>query len=201
MSRRLFLPSLSLCLSLVAASAFAEEPAATKLTWRSQRVRTIGYFGKQLTRLLEAFPQDKLSWRPAEGTKSGAELFMHIATAAGFHVGMLSGQKPDFKSAMEKMKLTDKAAITEAVQKALESIVEATKSLDASGRAEVVKAPWGPVTKGGVLDMMLMHMVEHKAQLAIYARMNGIVPPWVPEQEKMFKKMMKKMMKAKEEAK
>jgi hypothetical protein len=48
---------------------------------------------KKIVTLAEAFPQAKLSWRPAPGIKSASEVFMHIA-AANFLIPKSLGVNP-----------------------------------------------------------------------------------------------------------
>ena len=40
------------------------------------------------------------------------------------------------------------------------------------------------MSKRAVLGMLLSHMTEHFGQLTAYARVNGIVPPWILEAKK-----------------
>src|SRR5690349_3411477 len=66
----------------------------------------------KLTRLAEAVPADKYSWRPADDTRSFAEVMLHVS-AANYNLYKLVGTQPptgiDLKN-LEKS-TTDKAKV------------------------------------------------------------------------------------------
>jgi len=45
----------------------------------------------------------------------------------------------------------------------------------------------GKNTERGILLFMMRHMAEHLGQVIVYARVNGVVPPWTEEQQRQMK--------------
>src|SRR5215471_9973180 len=58
------------------------------------------HVSKQLVALAEAFPAEKLAWRPAPGVRSASEVFMHIAIT---NFGLLSFTGPKVKLSRPKL--------------------------------------------------------------------------------------------------
>lgn len=138
----------------------------------------------KLLELAEATPQEKYTWRPAEGVRSQGEVFMHVA-GANYGIPSYWGVTPPegFKFGGYEQSLTDKADI-EANLKA--SFAHMKKSLEDADEATLAKE----VTLFGSLKMsvlgaymlLLSHAHEHLGQSIAYARSNAIVPPWTARQ-------------------
>src|SRR5947209_11930833 len=71
--------------------------------FRAEFLEGIAYYEQRYTRLAEAMPAEKYTWRPAEGVRSVGEVFTHIA-GANYGVARALGTTPsaglDFKSIM-----------------------------------------------------------------------------------------------------
>ena len=52
----------------------------------------------RITSLADAIPEDKYSWRPAEGVRSTGEVIAHIISASYFIPSMMGGEKPTLRS-------------------------------------------------------------------------------------------------------
>lgn len=137
------------------------------------------------TRLAEAIPAEKYTWRPAADVRSVAEVFLHVA-AANYNLPKLIGTPVptgiDVKS-LEKS-TTDKA-----------KVVSTLKDSFAHLKAAIVKMPdadleksldWfgGKNTQRGILLFMTRHMAEHLGQSIAYARSVGVTPPWTEDQQR-----------------
>ncbi len=48
--------------------------------FRAEFLEEIAYYEQRYTRLAEAMPAEKYTWRPAEGVRSVGEVFTHITT-------------------------------------------------------------------------------------------------------------------------
>jgi uncharacterized damage-inducible protein DinB len=131
---------------------------------------------KKIVSLAEAIPEDKYTWRPAEGVRSISEVFMHISGAnymipAGLGVKPPSGLTQD----MEK-KVTVKSEVIEHLKKSfdhartvLAGVEDLSKPTKLFGRDN---------TYGGVAIIIVTHLHEHLGQAIAYARMNKVTPPW-----------------------
>jgi uncharacterized damage-inducible protein DinB len=139
----------------------------------------------KFTRLAEATPAEKYTWRPAADVRSVAEVFLHIA-AANYNLPKLIGTPPptgiDIKS-LEKS-TTDKA-----------KVVSTLKDSFAHLKAAIVKMPdadldksldWfgGKNTERGILLFITRHMAEHLGQSIAYARSVGVTPPWTEDSQR-----------------
>jgi len=139
----------------------------------------------KLTRLAEAIPADKYSWRPTADTRSFAEVMLHIS-AANYNLYKLVGTQPpagiDLKN-LEKS-TTDKAKIVATLK---DSFAHAKQAIKAVPDADLDKSmDWfgGKNTERGVLLFIVRHTAEHLGQSIAYARMIGVVPPWTEDARK-----------------
>jgi uncharacterized damage-inducible protein DinB len=139
----------------------------------------------KFTRLAEAIPAEKYSWRPAADVRSTGEVFLHVS-AANYNLPKLIGTPPPAgidvknleKSATDKVKIVSTlkdsfAHLKAAIVKMPDADLE--KSLDWFG---------GKNTERGILLFMTRHMAEHLGQSIAYARSVGMVPPWTEDQQR-----------------
>src|SRR6478672_19954 len=106
----------------------------------------------KLTRLAEAIPAEKYTWRPADDTRSVAEVMLHIS-AANYNLYKLVGTPPpsnvDVKN-LEKS-TTDKAKVIATLK---DSFAHAKQAIKAMNDADLEKSmDWfgGKNTQRGVL--------------------------------------------------
>jgi uncharacterized damage-inducible protein DinB len=160
-----------------------------------------GYSSKDLARsfqtvrantiqIAEEIPEDKYSFRPAEGTRTVAETLAHLATATEwpqavhgarhnavtFELFMAGMQKSGAAAAA----LTTKGAILGALRSGGEQLVKFLEEFPEEALAERVQYPAGmqPPDKSR-FEMLLgvkEHEMHHRAQLMTIERMLGITP-------------------------
>ena len=135
--------------------------------------------------LAKAVPEDKYSWKPAEGVRSFRQVFLHIAGGNKLLLAVAT-ESPD-GAALQKLmdeqtKSEASAATKEQVIAALtESFTAIHAAIDRARPATLTRPVnfFGtPATTNAVLINLETHMAEHLGQAIAYARMNGIVPPW-----------------------
>jgi uncharacterized damage-inducible protein DinB len=138
--------------------------------------------------LAEEFGDGQYAWRPSEGVRSGAEVFMHVA-AINYFFPSAAGIDPPEATGLD---LSDPATTFPAYEASastkdsvlvqlrasfqhLRTAIESTRDRDLDQEVEVFGQPltlrllW--IGHGG-------HLHEHLGQLIAYARVNGVVPPW-----------------------
>lgn len=181
--RRAFLASAAALLATVALSSPAqaqdiskEDAAAMKASFLADLEGLKGKF----VQLGNAFPDDKMSWRPMEGVRSVAEVLALVASEFNGFVPSGIGGKPLL--AREEMqalsKSTNKAELIAAINKTFDH----TKAQFAAADPATLtgkRALMGQ--QRGLNDIALMiggDLHEHLGQLIAYARMNKVVPPW-----------------------
>ena len=179
MSKRNLTALLGLVIANVALGAGAPAASPKPTGVKAEILASISDAESKLNQLAEAIPEEKYTWRPMEGVRSPAEVFMHVA-AANYGIPSFWGVKPpegfDFKT-YEKS-LSKKADIQKAMAA---SFVHVKDALMAVSNADLVK-PFDffgrkTTVRGGYI-FVASHCHEHLGQMIAYARMNGVVPPW-----------------------
>lgn len=153
--------------------------------YRSEVLAEVIIQEDKFTRLAEAIPAEKYTWRPAPDVRSFAEVFLHVS-AANFNLYKLVGTPPpaglDLKN-IEKS-TTDKAKVIATLK---DSFAHARKAITAMPDADLDKSmDWfgGKNTERGILLFIVRHAAEHLGQSIAYARFVGIVPPWTEDMKK-----------------
>ena|SRR6202049_1276173 len=153
--------------------------------YRSEVLAEVIVQEDKFTRLAEAIPADKYTWRPAPDVRSFSEVFLHVS-AANFNLYKLVGTPPptgfDLKG-LEKS-TTDKAKVIATLK---DSFAHAKKAITAMPDADLEKSlDWfgGKNTQRGILLFIVRHAAEHLGQSIAYARVVGIIPPWTEDTQK-----------------
>src|SRR5882724_3060878 len=153
--------------------------------YRSEVLAEVIVQEDKFTRLAEAIPADKYTWRPAPDVRSFAEVFLHVS-AANYNIYTLIGAKVpeglDVRG-LEKS-TTDKAKIVATLK---DSFAHAKAAIKAMPDADLEKSlDWfgGKNTERGVLLFVVRHAAEHLGQSIAYARMAGVTPPWTEDAQK-----------------
>ena len=153
--------------------------------YRSEVMAEVLVQEDKFSRLADAIPADKYSWRPSPDVRSFAEVFLHVS-AANFNLYKLVGTPPpagfDVKG-FEKS-TTDKAKVIATLK---DSFVHAKKAITAMSDADLEKSmDWfgGKNTERGILLFIVRHGSEHLGQSIAYARFMGIIPPWTEDMQK-----------------
>lgn len=153
--------------------------------YRSEVLSEVIVQGDKFVRLAESIPADKYTWRPAEGVRSFAEVFLHVASANYGLYGMVGAAPAEgvITKGLEKS-TTDKAKIVATLK---DSFAYARKAITAMPDANLEKSlDWfgGKNTQRGILLFIVRHGSEHLGQSIAYARVAGIVPPWTEDAQK-----------------
>ena len=136
------------------------------------------HVSKQLVDLAEATPEDKFSWRPAPGVRSTSEVYMHIADANFYLLGITGPKMPaDLKEDMEKT-VTAKADVIAWLKRSLDAVKTAHLAVTPKDLERKVHIDDRDATVDGMYLRIIVHANEHMGQLIAYARMTGVVPPW-----------------------
>ena len=153
--------------------------------YRSEVLAEVMIQEDKFTRLAEAIPADKYTWRPAPDVRSFAEVFLHVSTA-NYNLYKLVGTPAptgiDIKG-LEKS-TTDKAKVIVTMK---DSFAHAKKAITVMPDTDLEKSmDWfgGKNTERGVLLFIVRHTAEHLGQSIAYARVVGIVPPWTEDMQK-----------------
>jgi uncharacterized damage-inducible protein DinB len=197
----------AICLVLAAATAFRcaaqvnpyKEGTPGVSGYRSEVLAEVLIQEDKFTRLAEAIPAEKYTWRPSADVRSFAEVFLHVA-AANFNLYKLVGTPPPagFEVKGFEKSTTDKAKVIAILK---DSFAHARKAITAMPDADLDKSmDWfgGKNTERGILLFIVRHGAEHLGQAIAYARFVGVVPPWTEDTQKKAEKAEKKDAPAKE---
>jgi uncharacterized damage-inducible protein DinB len=150
--------------------------------YRSEVLAEVTIQEDKFSRLAEAIPADKYTWRPAPDVRSFAEVFMHVA-AANFNLYKLVGTPPPTGFTVKDFEKStaDKAKVIATLK---DSFAHAKKAITAMSDTDLEKGlDWfgGKNTERGILLFIVRHAAEHLGQSIAYARFVGIVPPWTED--------------------
>ena len=183
----LLLAALALVSTAGTTQTFAQAPSSADKTasygFRQEAVNELKAAQREVVSLAQAMPQEKYTWRPAEGVRSVSEVYLHMAVA-NFGLTAAAGAPPfpGFKFPGFEKSTTDKAKIVELLNQSFEY---AETSISNMSDADLVKPKkvqeYNSV--GDIIFHIVAHAHEHLGQSIAYARMNGVVPPWTAEQQ------------------
>lgn len=163
----------------------AAAPAASVAGVRGEFLDEVAFYEQRFTRLAEAIPADKFSWRPAEGVRSIGEVYMHVVSANYGFAKMLGTDFPAGVDPKTMMAIAgDKAKVVQALKDSFAHMRQAILAIKDSDLDNSLKTPRGQSTVRGAFFLISGHYGEHLGQSIAYAREVGIVPPWTEERQK-----------------
>lgn len=163
----------------------AATPAASVAGVRGEFLDEVAFYEQRFTRLAEAIPADKFSWRPADGVRSIGEVYMHVVSANYGFAKMLGTDFPAGVDPKTMMAIAgDKAKVVQALKDSFAHMRQAILAIKDSDLDNSLKTPRGQSTVRGAFFLISGHYGEHLGQSIAYAREVGIVPPWTEERQK-----------------
>jgi uncharacterized damage-inducible protein DinB len=162
--------------------AAAMAAAAPTSGFRAEFLDEIAYYELRYTRLAEAMPAEKYTWRPAEGVRSVGEVFTHI-TAANYGIARALGTAPPvgFDPKAITALSADKPKVLHALKDSFAHFRNAIIALNEADADKPQKMFNRSTTLRGSFIAITGHFGEHLGQSIAYARVNGVVPPWTEE--------------------
>ena len=143
-----------------------------------------GHVSRQLIALAEATPPEKFAWRPAPGVRSVSEVYMHLALANFYLLGVTGPKMPAALEAADAEKaIKAKADVIDWLKRSLEAVKTAHAAAKPDDLQRKVKIVGRDATVDGMYLRIIVHANEHMGQLIAYARMMGIAPPWAEPQK------------------
>lgn len=191
MRRSAFAVLLALCaLTILPLRAAAQDnppaAAASAVTGaRSEFLAEVVYYEQRYTRLAEAVPAEKYSWRPGEGVRSIGEVYAHIATA---NYGIARALGTPLPAGIDPKTINaaagDKAKTIQTLKDSFAHFRVAILAIKDADLNNAQKMFGQDTTVRGAFFLVTGHFGEHLGQSIAYARQNGIVPPWTEERMK-----------------
>ena len=157
-------------LALSGSAAFAQATIHGDLLkdWATQK--------DMLVKIANAMPEDKFGFKPTPAQRSFGEQVLHIAQVNNTLVGAVGGKTP--APAAVNMKATGKAEIVKAMSDSFDYGTKVINEFNNTTIQETVQAPFmGASTRARVLFFLNSHTQDIYGQMAVYLRLNGVVPP------------------------
>lgn len=122
----------------------------------------------KLAALAEEIPAGSFEYLPAEHVRSVADVLRHVTFWNNYVADTARGKKVDgTANELPRGQYSTKPKIMDALKRSTEDATAALQEQHSGLSSELVE----------MLVTFIEHNCEHYGQLAIYARMNGIVPP------------------------
>ena len=159
-----------------AAPAAAPAPAPGGAAVRADLIKDWERQKATLLAIADAMPEDKFGFKSTPAQRSYAEQIMHVATVNVDILKLVGGQAPPptFTAESAKTKADILKALGESYDHGIALLNEQT---DATITGTVEAAFLGPSTRARVFWFLLGHSMDIYGQMAVYLRLNGIVPP------------------------
>jgi hypothetical protein len=134
---------------------------------------------KKFVELANAFPTDKLSWRPTPDSRSFAEVLLHVSGERYQILALMGAQPPaGFDGKTFEKSTTDQSKIVEELNKSWEFAKKAINGMTNADFAKPLPKLGPDANAGDVIYILVADAHEHLGQSVAYARENGVVPPW-----------------------
>jgi uncharacterized damage-inducible protein DinB len=140
---------------------------------------------KKFVALVNAIPDNKLTWRPTPDSRSFAEVFLHVAAERYGILGLMGAPKPDgFDGKALEKSTTDRSRIVAELNKSWEFTQKTINGMTNADFAKLLPKLGPQANAGDVVYILVADAHEHLGQTVAYSRENGIVPPWTAEAQK-----------------
>lgn len=122
----------------------------------------------KLEAIAKAIPAQKFDFRPAEDVRTVAEVLRHVAFWNLYVADTLRDRKTDGSAnELPKEKYATKEEILSALRRSASQAAEELRGSSSALSEDTAE----------MVLTFIEHNCEHYGQLAVYARLNGIVPP------------------------
>jgi hypothetical protein len=176
--------------------AAAQQPSAAEMskteTVASALLRRLQFQEYELRSAAEAMPEEKYSYRPAEGkfksekpefgpseVRTFAEQVKHVACSNFGFAAEFDGQKPPDgcdKGGPNPARTKNELLIY--LRDSFAAIRKSVGAITAQNMYEPIEGPYaGPNTRLGLATVVIWHSADHYGQMALYLRLNNLVPP------------------------
>jgi uncharacterized damage-inducible protein DinB len=124
--------------------------------------------GQKLVTIAEEIPENKLDFRPVDGTRTVADVLRHVAFWNHYVADRTRGKMGSATAnQLPESEFSTKEQILEALKRSNADCADALRELKSGLNPEMAE----------MLVSFIEHNSEHYGQLVVYARLNEIVPP------------------------
>jgi hypothetical protein len=168
-----------------AVPATAQDKSDQKPTFAAVYDRSLTGVEKEVVSAAEAMPDDKFNFAPTQGDFKGVRTFAqqikHIAAVNYMLGAAILSEKPPVELGSENGpdNITAKADVIKFLNGSFAYLHKSLATISESNVLGQVQSPFGPnkASRLGLATIALAHPFDHYGQMALYLRMNNIVPP------------------------
>jgi uncharacterized damage-inducible protein DinB len=131
-----------------------------------------------MMKIADAMPEDKFGYKSTPPQRSYGEQIMHVALVNVDLLKLLLGKAvaPSFTAETAKTKAEILKALAESYDYGTALLKQETEAT--IGQAIQDSPSWlGPSTRARIVWTLLVHSMDIYGQMAVYLRLNGIIPP------------------------
>ena len=151
-------------------------PAAQAPSIQAELLKDLTNQKEQMGKIADAMPEDKFGFKATPAQRSYGEQIMHVA---GANVMILKALGAKATPPTMNPKATAKAEILKALADSYDFGIASVKEQTDASMMGAVQGPafLGSSTRTRITYFVLNHAMDIYGQMAVYLRLNGIVPP------------------------
>jgi len=185
MMNKLKVAACGFLLLTIAASAQMPKHKEERKTVTELLDRNVSNMEHEFRSAAEAMPEDKFNFAPTNGefksVRTFAQQIKHVA-AVNYEIAaaILEQKSPvDINDEAGPASITSKADTMKYLNDSFEYVHKAIATINESNLTGTVRGPFGEgtVSRLGLAMAITAHAFDHYGQMAVYLRMNGIIPP------------------------
>lgn len=165
------------CAVLTAVLAITvSRPAAQGPSIQAELLKDLTNQKEQMGKIADAMPEDKFGFKATPAQRSYGEQILHVA---GANVMLFKTYGAKAAAPTINQKATAKAEILKALADSYDFGIAAIKEQSDQAMMEAVQGPafLGSSTRARIAYFVMNHAMDIYGQMAVYLRLNGIVPP------------------------
>jgi uncharacterized damage-inducible protein DinB len=163
-----------ICLVLVAT---ALKPSAQALSINAEMIKDWNDLKGTMDKIAAAMPEDKFSFKSTPAQRSYGEQVLHIAQV---NLRLLPAVGAKAAAPNPDLKATTKAGMIKAMDDSFDYGTAILKEQTDQTMLQAAAMPpgfMGPSTKARMFTFLIGHTWDIYGQMAVYLRLNGVVPP------------------------
>lgn len=151
-------------------------PLAQGPSLQAELIKDLTNQKDQMGKIADAMPEDKFSFKATPPQRSYGEQIMHVA---GANVMLFKTLGAKAAAPTMNPKATAKAEILKALADSYDFGIASLKEQTDASMLQAVQGPafLGSSTRARISYFVLNHAMDIYGQMAVYLRLNGIVPP------------------------
>lgn len=162
---------------LIAVTVVAtSHPAAQAPSLRAELIKDLTSQRDRMAAIADAMPADKFGYKSTDAQRTYGQQILHVA---GANVMLFKAMGATGVAPTINQEATDKAEILKALADSYDFGIAGLNAQTDAGMMEAVQGPafLGSSSRVRLANFAMVHAMDIYGQMAVYLRLNGIVPP------------------------